>query len=166
MLKRCVAYMAGLFLGLALVPISATDVWANEKQDDIVALIRATGTMEVVDQMIERQVPRLLEEIRGLGIDTSQMFYDRFETMAAQEFRNSKPQLVRAIIAIYDNNFSHQEILELSAFYQSSTGRKVITMAPQMVQQSLALGKVWGAEISQKVIDRLQAELAENQYEY
>lgn len=166
MIKKYSAYLIGVFMGLALVPVSATSVLGSDKQDDIVALIHATGTMTVVDQMIDQQVPELMAGIRARGIDAPQAFYDQFEATAAQEFKKSKPELMRAIIAIYDTNFSHREILELSEFYRSPTGRKVITMAPEMVQQSLAVGEVWGAEISQKVIDRLRAELDQTQHEY
>ncbi len=166
MMKRVFAYLAVLALCLTLMPVSATRVLAGEKQDDIVALIRVTGTMEVMDQLIDVQVPKLMGVIRAMGLDAPPSFFEDFEVVAVQEFKNSKPELMRAIVAIYDTNFTHQEIREVAAFYRSPTGRKIIANTPQVVRQSLVVGQAWGAEISQRVITRLRAELAPAHYEY
>lgn len=166
MMKRVFAYLTVLVLSLTLMPGAVTTVLAGEKQDDIVALIQVTGTMDVMDQLIDAQVPELMGAIRAMGLDAPPSFFEDFEGVAVQEFKNSKPEFMRAIIAIYDTNFTHQEIREVAAFYRSSTGRKIIATTPQVVQQSLAVGQAWGAEISQRVIELLRTELAPVHYTY
>ncbi|NQV19825.1 MAG: hypothetical protein HQ511_00255, partial [Rhodospirillales bacterium] len=87
MMKRVFAYLAVLVLSLTLMPGSATKALAGEKQDDIVALIQVTGTMEVMDQLIDAQVPELMGVIRAMGLEAPPSFFEDFEVVAVQEFK-------------------------------------------------------------------------------
>jgi hypothetical protein len=60
------------------------------------------------------------------------------------------------IIPIYDKYYSESEIKELTEFYQSALGKKVIATMPQIMQESMQAGQNWGRAIGEKVYTNLK----------
>ncbi|MBN9383186.1 MAG: DUF2059 domain-containing protein [Chitinophagaceae bacterium] len=68
----------------------------------------------------------------------------------------SPEDLVNMVIPVYDRNFTDEEIDGMLAFYSSPVGQKVLAKLPVVLQESMEAGQSWGAEISKKIIQRLQ----------
>lgn len=64
--------------------------------------------------------------------------------------------LIKMIIPIYDKYYTESEIKQLTEFYQSSLGKKVIATMPVVVQESMQAGQAWGKEIGEKVYNNLK----------
>ena len=79
--------------------------------------------------------------------------------------KRSLPDLEEPIIAIYDANFSDDEIKQLVAFYQSPVGRKIVIQQPQLTQQSLTLGQSWGEQAAARAVERIRAAARQKGYE-
>jgi uncharacterized protein len=60
--------------------------------------------------------------------------------------------LMNTMIKIYDDNFSHSEIKDLTTFYRTPTGRKTVALMPSIMQKSLSAGQSW----SKKLIPKFQ----------
>ena len=65
-------------------------------------------------------------------------------------------ELTSLIIPIYDKNYSDEDINQLIQFYQSPLGKKVISSMPQIMQESMQAGQVWGEKIGTKVVENLK----------
>ena len=63
---------------------------------------------------------------------------------------------------IYAETFSEKEIAEISAFYKSEVGRKMITMKPKLSKESMSVGIAWGqnigSELGKEVLRQLKEE--------
>ena len=64
--------------------------------------------------------------------------------------------LIKMIIPIYDKYYTESDIKQLTEFYQSSLGKKVIATMPVVVQESMQAGQAWGKEIGEKVYNNLK----------
>ena len=56
---------------------------------------------------------------------------------------------------IYDQYLSHDDIKGMIAFYQSPLGEKLLSVMPQMSQESMIAGQAWGREFAEAVRKRL-----------
>jgi hypothetical protein len=70
--------------------------------------------------------------------------------------------LLDALASLYGKHFTHEEIKEMIAFYQTDAGEKAIRVSPVLMQEVQQTTVRWGAAldpvIQQRVIDRLKAE--------
>ena len=57
---------------------------------------------------------------------------------------------------IYDKNFTEKEIGDLLAFYQTETGKKVITVMPQVTLEIREAAAVWGRRFAQQLMEKLK----------
>jgi hypothetical protein len=62
------------------------------------------------------------------------------------------------VIPIYDKAFSEDDVEALIAFYQTPSGKKLISMLPQIMAETGAAGEKYGAEVSKRVIKKMQAD--------
>ena len=112
-------------------------------------------------------IKRLLE-ITGsgkLGVQVGQTMISSFKQTypnVPEEFWNNflkelnSDVLINMIIPIYDKYYSESEIKELTEFYQSALGKKVIATMPQIMQESMQAGQNWGRAIGEKVYTNLK----------
>lgn len=59
------------------------------------------------------------------------------------------------IIPIYDKYYTADEINKLIEFYQKPLGKKLISVMPQIMQESMQTGQAWGEEVGKKVYKNL-----------
>jgi len=79
--------------------------------------------------------------------------------------KRSLPELEEPVIAIYDANFSADEIKQLVAFYQSPVGRKIVVQLPQLMQQSVTMGQAWGQQAGGRAVERIRALATQKGYD-
>jgi len=72
---------------------------------------------------------------------------------AKKEF--SAEGIVELIIPIYSRHFTHEEILDIIAFYETPTGRKMTEKLPLITQESMMAGQQWGMEIGERIQKKL-----------
>ncbi len=63
------------------------------------------------------------------------------------------------VIPIYSKYFTHQEIRDLLAFYETPIGKKTISVMPQLINESMISGQKWGDSLGPEIKDRVLAAL-------
>ena len=66
------------------------------------------------------------------------------------------PKLAEKLTAVYDKYYTHEEIEELIAFYQSPVGQKTIKILPALTTESMKLGMEWGKSLMPLIEKRLK----------
>lgn len=120
----------------------------EQKQANIRKLLEITGSGKLGIQVMKQ----MIDSYRTSMPKVPQKFWDDFMKEADPQ------QLVELIVPIYDKYLTDEDVKNLIQFYQSPLGKKVIQVLPQITQQSMQAGQKWGAEIGQKVADKLKAE--------
>lgn len=82
------------------------------------------------------------------------VFWDRFIV----ETKARRGELVEMFSAVYERHFTVEELRLLLAFYDTPTGRKLLSALPAITRESMAAGEVWGQRIGEAVAAQLTAE--------
>ncbi|MFV5693292.1 DUF2059 domain-containing protein [Flavobacterium sp. LT1R49] len=116
------------------------------KTDNIKNLLELTGSGKLGVQVGESMINSFKKNYPNVPVE----FWDNF----LKEMNSDT--LINLIIPIYDKYYTESEIMQLTEFYQSSLGKKVISTMPLVLQESMQAGQTWGKEIGEKVYNNLK----------
>ena len=135
---------------------------ASSKHQDTEKLMELVGTRTILRELFDQDIDAQIEAMRRARPDVSDEFWEEFR---AEFKRQASPdELMKAILPIYDEHFTHREIRQLIAFYESPLGRKISTTLPEIQRESLEAGRVWGEQLGDRMNARLKQRLAEKGY--
>jgi hypothetical protein len=131
------------------------------KQADILRLLELTGARNITTQFatqmmqgMEQADPELFKPDEKSG-----KFLARFKEEMLKEIQGD--EFLNMAIPIYEKAFTREEIRGLIQFYESPLGQKVLKTLPQIVQESMAVGQVWGQNLATRVLTTLSNEFPE-----
>ena len=79
---------------------------------------------------------------------------------AREAIRSRGPsELVDESARIYASHFTEAELKQILAFYQTPTGRKMITEEPRALDQSMANAGEFGDKLSDEIIAKMRDEM-------
>lgn len=116
------------------------------KIDNIKKLLELTGSGKLGVQMGQRMVGSFKNNYPNVP----EAFWNDF----LKEFNSDV--LINMIIPIYDKYYTESDIKELTEFYQSPLGKKMIATMPQIAEESMQVGQVWGKEMGEKIFTNLK----------
>ncbi len=134
----------------------------SAKHQDTEKLMELVGTRRILRDLFDQDIDAQIAAMRRARPDVPQQFWEDFSV----EFKRqaSPDELMKAILPIYDRHFSHQEIRQLIAFYESPLGRKISTTLPEIQQESVEAGRAWGERLGDRMHEELQKRLTEKGY--
>jgi len=124
-----------------------TGIADSAKHADIVKMLRASGGAELGIQMMDNILPTFVQAFPQVP----EQLWEEIK----QEF--SADALIDMIAPVYDKYYSHEEIQELIAFYESPIGKKLVERTPLVMQESMAVGQKWGYEVAEKIMKKLES---------
>ncbi len=128
---------------------------------------KGADTKAVVDPQKEKSIRRLME-ITGsakVGVQVGQQIIASLrqsQPSVPEEFwegmskKFNADALVDLIVPIYAKYYTQEDVDGLIAFYQTPLGQKVVSTLPQISQESVQAGQVWGQHIAEQMIQDLQ----------
>lgn len=147
---------------LLFAPGSFADELTPEKRADIRQLMETTGASNLAQQFVSavsQNLFRSLKESRPDVPDRAFEVMNRELTALFSERLQAPDGLLERTIPVYDKYFTHAEIRELLAFYQTRLGRKTIAVLPKVVGESMVLGEKWGESLRPEIESRVAAAL-------
>jgi len=159
---RIVAVIVLMISTLQTHGVAAMDA---EKHANIEGLLKDMGMLSNMNRMIDLLVPQIIGNLRQVNRAIPDAAWDEFTGICTEEMKRSLPELEEPVIAIYDANFSGDEIKQLVAFYQSPVGRKIAIQLPQLMQQSLTMGQSWGQQAGARAVERIRAAAKQKGYD-
>ena len=117
-----------------------------EKVRDIRRLLDLTGAGNLGGQVMDQ----LLGSFKQSNPAVPARFWDdlRGELDAGQ--------LTELVVPIYDRHLSHDDVRQVIAFYESPAGRKLISVQPQIVAESMKAGQDWGRAAAERILRRMK----------
>ena len=117
-----------------------------EKVRDIRRLLDLTGAGNLGAQVMDQ----LLGSFKQSNPAVPAKFWDdlRGELNAGQ--------LTELVVPIYDRHLSHDDVKQVIAFYESPAGRKLISVQPQIVAESMKAGQDWGRAAAERILERMK----------
>lgn len=101
-----------------------------------------------------------------LGVQVAQQmlssFQQQFQSVPAEFWEKMKAsvnsdEIVNMTIPVYAKYYTEEDVDQLIAFYKTPVGRKVVSVTPQIVQESMLLGREWGQKLGEKILSEMKA---------
>lgn len=140
--------MKRLSITLILCGLLAAGFSQNtSKIDGIKKLLELTGAGQMGVQAAES----MINSFKKTYPTVPEEFWEDFKKELKAD------DLVNMIIPIYDKYYSEADIKQLTDFYQTPVGKKVIASSPKIMQESMQAGQSWGQKIGGKIMENLKA---------
>ena len=114
------------------------------------------------DQM-KQVLPLLMQQFRPIivqGRPEVDKAFDVITPILLESLSNRLPEFIDLIAAIYARNFTASELADVSAFYRTATGQKLLQKLPGVMQESLVTGQQFGqvlaADLQQRIVDEMK----------
>ena len=147
-MRLAAATVAALFLCAASPSLAEPPAKMSPKLADIHRLMEITGAAALGAQVMQQLIPTFRQSMPNVP----QKFWDDFSKEADPN------ELVNRVALIYDKYLSHEEVKQIIKFYETPVGKKLVSVLPQVTQESMVVGQNWGRELGERVVKRLQAE--------
>ncbi|MCY4059822.1 MAG: DUF2059 domain-containing protein [Gammaproteobacteria bacterium] len=125
----------------------------REKRADIERLMKVTKAADMGAQMGDLMAQQI---VQLSGADTPEVIA-RCREIAAAAVREmlADQGLMKELVPVYDKHFSHQEIREMIAFYETPLGKKSIGVMPRVMADSMQIGQRWAARVMPEVREKV-----------
>jgi hypothetical protein len=134
---------AGAAFAQAPKPASAID---PGKAQNIRQLFQVTNLKDLLPQLMSQ----FIASFKQAAPDVPEEFWDDFKK------KMDVNELEELMIPVYDKYYNAEDIKGMLAFYNSPTGRKVITTMGPLTQEMMAVGQEWGKKKGIEVAKELQ----------
>ncbi|MGA0530733.1 DUF2059 domain-containing protein [Hansschlegelia sp. KR7-227] len=156
---RRVAATAALF---AMAQMGAAHAQAPAPDAQQLAAAREVFKVSGAEQSLDNIVPIFMDEAkRTLSRTRPELSKDLDAVMATltPEFEKRREALMNDIATVYAQRFTAKELEEITAFYKTPTGAKLVDQLPGILQASYDRTQVWSRQMSQDIITRVRQEL-------
>jgi hypothetical protein len=137
--------MKKLLFSIFLIGTSIFGIYGQTKNDDILRLLRISGTDKLADQMMDAMIPQFQQLVPNIP----DAFWIKFRE------KLNVDDLLYACIPAYNKYYTHDEIKQLITFYESPLGKKVVEVTPFLTQETMVAGQKWGEKLGQDIVDEL-----------
>jgi hypothetical protein len=80
-------------------------------------------------------------------------------TQAVKRFSSRKAELAEEVAGVYAANLSTEDLRDMTRFYRSPVGRRMVRAQPEILRQSMAAGETWGRRIGAEIDAEMRREL-------
>jgi hypothetical protein len=106
-----------------------------------------SGVVEQSKMLFLQQDPGLAKDLNEISAKLRTELNPRLEELNVEMAR------------LYATKFNETELKEIMAFYNSSTGKKLLAEQPQVAEQSLKFAQDWSIKLSDEVVAKMRDEL-------
>lgn len=154
-------FVSAVFAAILMVMAGLSTAHAQDKQ----SLAEARKVIELT--RVADSIQRILPEVsRVVGDTIVQANPDQdakvrraMDELFLPELSARLPAFMDEIAILYTTHFTLKELRQLNAFYASPVGKKSVNAMPQIAQQSMQIGSVWGQRTAQDVLQKLAPQL-------
>ncbi len=161
-IRSAMQLMSALLLLTCAVHAQAADSTAAvaEKRRAVAALMDNLGMSKMLYQMTDGMTQAFMRNFAD-NVRRSHETVTQEELKIAQEessavFKQHVPDILTLTGNLYEKYFTLNEIQELTAFYATSVGKKSIQVMPQLAEESMQQGLLWGQSLGPEIDQRIK----------
>jgi hypothetical protein len=146
-----------VFALLVLAPVHAQspNAGAEAAAKELIDTMKLPDQFKAMLPMIFRQIKSSLVQNRP-EVDRD---YDALAPKLLDTMNGRIEELASAIALIYASNFSEAELRDLTAFYRTPTGQKLLQKLPFVTQQTMIAGQKFGQSAAADLQKQMREEL-------
>jgi hypothetical protein len=115
-------------------------------------LMRASGAASLSDQVMAQMNRQLALAIAQASGKPPAEVLAVVDEVLMPEFRRRQPEMTDAMAEAWATAMTPAELRELTAFYDSAIGKRMVAVTPQVMNNLMALGMRWGQQVAQDAI--------------
>jgi len=134
---------------------------AAPAQDALAAARELVQVARAADQ-VKQLLPSLVQALKPAvvqGRPQVERDFDAFVPVLLDNMNSRMTELAEQIVLIYARNFTPEEMREMTRFYRTPVGQKLLEKLPTVTQESMRAGQAWGQRIGAEVQNRMIEEL-------
>ncbi len=122
---------------------------------ELVQVARATDQLKLIlPSIIQALKPAVVQ-----GRPEVEKDFDAFAPALLDNMSARLPEFAAEIVLIYARNFTPEEMRQMTTFYRTPVGQKLLEKLPTVTQESMRAGQAWGQRIGAEVQNRMIEEL-------
>lgn len=137
---------------------SMAEELTSEKKADIIKLLEVSGALEVGKQMSAAVIQQMTQLLKSTRPDIPDEMYDILKeeiNLIIDEQMTAEGGYFELANIIYHKYYTHEDIKGLLSFYKTELGEKLIKVQPQVMQESIQAGQMWGQALGPIIQERL-----------
>ncbi|MBC8792724.1 MAG: hypothetical protein C6Y20_14065 [Tagaea sp. CACIAM 22H2] len=150
-------------LGVALLSVAAPVSRAQSIDADARAAARemmaAMNVGELIDQILVAIKPQMVDMLTRMNPAQRGAVERAYDEIILPSLRDERALMIVAFEDLYIRYYSAAEMRDLTAFYQTPTGRKSLRVLPQLQADSMAAGSAWAQNAVRRTLERNAEEL-------
>jgi hypothetical protein len=159
---------AGLTLALAFsaLPASAQQPPQQPELKPVSAsamqAARDLLTIKNVTQVYANAVPTIIQRTKDQFLANNLSYQKDLNEVAitvAKTMTGKEKEIGEQMAKIYANDFTEQELKDLTTFYKSTLGQKLLAMEPNAIQASMVFMNQWAQSFSEAVVGEFRNEM-------
>ncbi len=157
-MRRLIVFTAFLWLALPAGPTAAQTSSADTigAAHELIAVMRAADHFKALFPLIVQQLKPAIVQNRP----AVEKEYDAIMPLMIAEANARINEVLDQLATVYAKNFSAAELRDITAFYRTPTGQKMVEKTSEIAQQSSVIGQQFGqalaSSLQQRIIDELR----------
>jgi hypothetical protein len=123
-----------------------TPAISPEREAAILRLLEVSGQAE----MMQQAMVAMIDQMRPALPQLPDEFFTEFKQAALGD------EMIDLIVPVMERHYTDEEIAELTRFFESPIGRKLVEKQPVVQQDAMAVGQAWGQRKAVEIVERLQ----------
>ncbi len=120
--------------------------------------VEASGAAAQFDQVMPLMADQMSKAFRSLAPNRAREI-DEAMAEVVKRFISRKTELIDEIAAIYADKLSVDDLREITKFYQTGAGRRMVEALPEVTRRAAAVGQDWGQRIGAEIAHEMRREL-------
>jgi hypothetical protein len=151
-----------LMMTLAALNVSAQAQQTAPASPAAVQLARDVVLASGATRAFDGVVPSILQQSLGVFVQQNPDLQKELTATIkgfAPEFEKRVSEIIDIVARVYASRFAEAELKEILAFYRSTTGKKMVSLLPNVLEESFVKTQEWGAKLSEEVVIRLRTDM-------
>jgi uncharacterized protein len=118
-------------------------------------------TMGFTDQF-KAMLPRMMQVIKPAALSGRPEMEREFDVMSAVIIKAASArvdEITDQMVQVYARHFNADELRQLTTFYRTPVGQKVLQTLPAVSQESMTIGQNWGRTVGAEMQSKVNEEL-------
>ncbi len=151
------APVISLILFFSFGSIAYADQLTPEKRADIMKLLVITGSLDMARQAADFTSQQMIDSIKKENPSVDPKVFTIISEETHKVISENMNAFIERIIPIYDKYYTDEDIKGVVDFYSTPLGKKMLSVMPVTLQESMTAGQQWGESLVPVLVERITA---------
>lgn len=141
---------------------------AQKPSSAAVTMARELIEIKGASQLYNPALVGIILSARNTLLQTNPALSADLNAVAQQMRQDYEPRLEalkQRIAEMYAASLTEQELKSVLAFYKSPLGKKLLTVEPKVLDQSMAFANKWAEDLAEEILEKMRAEMRKKGHE-